>query len=124
METPASSVDNVHTNVMENKFTMFYAQVVRDILHKMAQRCCYGCRVEHLSQTKHSCIQLLPEQKLELYFSDAIGELNHKEIMERWCKIVDSMDAQTFELLDVYVHGNVWRSILFQTVHNLIYLEK
>lgn len=52
----------------------------------MTQNFCYGCRVKHLSQIKHSCIQLLPEQKLELYFDDALRpqeqEVDDQELID------------------------------------------
>ena len=81
METKTNLTNCLSRRVPADQFTILYAEAVRDNVQKMAEYFCYGCRVGHLSQTKHSCIQLLPEQKLELYFDIEIRDLSDQEII-------------------------------------------
>ena len=117
MEIKTNPTECLSRRVLADQLTILYAEAVRDNVQKIAKYFCYGCRTGHLSQTKHSCIQLLPEQKLELYFDIAIRVLSDQEVIHEWHE--DRLDV-----LPLYRNCTNCRKKLFQTVWRLVGTEK
>ena len=113
MEIKTNSTECLSRRVLADQLTILYAEAVRDKVQKMSK----GCRTGHLSQTKHSCIQLLPQQKLELYFDIAIRVLSDQEVIHEW-------HENRLDVLPLYRNCTNCRKKLFQTVWRLVGTEK
>lgn len=137
METKTNSADCLSRLVLEDHFTILYAEAVRDKTHEIARRVCFGCLTDHLSQTQHSCITLTPDQKLKCYFVQALQDIDEQEIIRRWNDCVSRVDLKSQQTLENYSHKyhshhwretmlktDRWRKKLFQTVRRMIHLEK
>ena len=47
------------------------------------------CKVKQPSQTRHACLMMFFEEKLELYFNQAVDSINDASLREKWLKYMD-----------------------------------
>lgn len=136
METNKYIIDDRTIRILEDQYSILYVEAVKDKIHEVARTFCYGCKVAHLSQTQHSCIMLLPRQKLERYFEIPVHGLDDKEILCTWNKCVETMDIDAHQLevyrRKIFCHHwrnndlmtDSWKNKLFHTVLRMIKLEE
>ena len=71
MELTTKSID-----VMLSIYNVEFAQQVRKELRELVKKHCYGCEVEHPSQTHHTCLMLTESEHLDAYFEEALDTVD------------------------------------------------
>ena len=123
-----------YDDTLMEQLTLFYAHALKNLLFKVSRKLCYGCQEQHLSQTRHSCIMLTPQQKLSRYFYQTLHDLDESAVINRWEAAIDETDCPACLSQVKNVHNSIWRETqlktdrwvekLFQTVYRMIRLER
>ena len=121
-------------HLLLDQLILFYAEAVQQLLFVVSRRMCYGCQVEHLSQTRHSCTTLTAQQKLHHYFYQCLDDLDEHEVIDRWKATIDETDCPACRAQIKSVDNSLWRESrmktdqwvkkLFQCVYRMIRLER
>ena len=128
------SYSQCYAGMLLEHLALFYAQAVKNLLFTVSRRMCYGCREQHLSQTRHSCITLTAQQKLSSYFYQTLHDLDESEVLNRWEASIDETECPACLSQIRNVHNFIWRETrmktdqwvkkLYQTVCRMIQLER
>ena len=90
-----------------------YARKVREVVVDLTRKHCYGCRIDHPSQRNHSCLMMSDLEHLNMYFDDAMEEIDFHEVLNLWkneSKLTDISQSlkDTFERL---LQNSEWREM-------------
>lgn len=69
---------------------MCYTSALKKRIKEMANDECYGCQVDHPSQTQHTCLMCSEEEHVDMYFDKSLNLLNEDEISEQLRTELDS----------------------------------
>ena len=76
-----------------------------DIMHKQ----CYGCIVDHPSQTQHPlCLFTTKDEWVDMFMYQALKKLNMYKVMDGWYDELKLMNLSTSEKAEAY---QLWNSI-------------
>ena len=79
---------------------MHIAYFINDLFPLYVRLNCYGCAVDHPSQTQHSCIMEQTDTLLDIYLDDMLEDLienRHDEIFHLWLtKVRENVELQYF----------------------------
>ena len=70
--------------VIEKKLLMSYAKEVADNIAEIVSENCNGCIIEHCSQKQHPCLYLETDEKISLYFDDALDRVTEADVVKRF----------------------------------------
>lgn len=77
------NTDKIKT--MEELLIITYAEELRVLLKNIVEKKCFGCQYARPSQREHDvCIMTEFEDQVDLYFFDALKELDHLKIVGKW----------------------------------------
>ena len=89
MELTTKSID-----VMLSIYNVEFAQQVRKELGELVKKHCYGCEVEHPSQTHHTCLMLTEQEHIDAYFEVALDTVDRKAVIDTWTAELKRMEGQ------------------------------
>ena len=91
-------VDHSITNgavvmLMRSYFDFVYAKALLGVKRLARKKHCYGCSIDHPSQTQHDCIMDLEEEGdeeyyIDFYFDTMLKEVNEDDILKSWGDIM------------------------------------
>lgn len=81
-----------HRRQMLQKYKMILAIEVVELLKDIVYEQCYGCSVDHPSQTQHSCIMETPITHLEMYFEMTLEKVDRVSVIDKWRKEIALLD--------------------------------
>ena len=61
-----------------------YAESLIERTRDLAKERCYGCEVDHPSQTHHTCLMWTDEEHFNIYFDDAFDTLDKDLVLAKW----------------------------------------
>ena len=121
--------------ILDIQFTYLCAKAVVNNIETVTRQQCYGCQVDHPSQTQHPCLMWNTEEKLCSYLNDIIQSVNQEEVLKQWCEDTEKMDISP-DVLAMYklkylcddwrnmeMNSNIWREKLYEFAVKLIQLE-
>ena len=129
---PDSNIEQM----LEDQFTLLYAQAVCEQLKEETVTYCYGCQTDHPSQTQHDCMMLTDEEKAAKNFWYALEKVDEELLLKRWNKAASTMKIPTkpFMCYKLKLYDTVWRNLfiktdkweekLYKTVIKMVKLER
>lgn len=90
-----------HRRQMLQKYNMILAIEVVELLKDTVYEQCYGCSVDHPSQTQHSCIMETSLTHLEMYFEMTLEKVDRVSVIDKWRKEIALLDLP-FESVKVF----------------------
>ena len=66
-------------------------KLLENNIAKLTRERCHGCKIDHPSQTQHSCLTLDSEDHINVYFEEAWNRINFKEILNVYKKYFQSL---------------------------------
>lgn len=88
MEVTTTSVD-----FMLGIYNVQFAQQVRTGLGELVKKYCYGCEVDHPSQTHHTCLMWTELEHLDAYFEEALETVDRKAVTDMCTAELKSMEG-------------------------------
>ena len=65
---------------------------IREELADVARANCYGCEIDHPSQTHHSCLMLSETEHLHSYYHETAEKVNTRDVLCLWKEEVKICD--------------------------------
>lgn len=95
-------MEQTYGQSIDCQWHMVYAEAVLKKLYEVSKTHCYGCEINHPSQTHHSCLMMYDDDTmLFYYFDEALDLVNETTILEKFEESLKlSSIPQTFR--DVY----------------------
>ena len=90
------------SSLLESYLDFFYAKEILYRLPLVLKRTCEGCLWDSLSQTDHTCLNLIKRQKLSLYFEDVLSVIDEQDIMLKWREAVSPLEDVSPAFLAIY----------------------
>lgn len=87
--------DSKCERLLTQTLTFLCARTVLDLLPVVVKENCYGCEVDHPSQTHHTCIMWTEHEHLDAYFETTFEKMNYFDVVINFQKHVLLMDILT-----------------------------
>ena len=109
------------------QYKLEFAQHLRNKVRDLAEKYCYGCEVDHPSQTHHTCLMWTEQEHFNLYRDEAYKCCND-EIMFIWEKVISLKNIPheaKFAFLNLLLDRKIVlkEDNVFQMVERMIRLE-
>ena len=79
-------------SLLMNIYSFIFARKIREALADVAKVNCYGCQIDHPSQTHHSCLMLSEIEHLYSYYHEATEKVNTRDVLCLWKEEVKICD--------------------------------
>ena len=79
-------------SLLMNIYSFIFARKIREELADVAKANCYGCEIDHPSQTHHSCLMLSEIEHLYSYYHEATEKVNTRDVLCLWKEEVKICD--------------------------------
>ena len=73
-------------------YSFIFARKIREELADVAIANCYGCEIDHPSQTHHSCLRMSEIEHLYSYYHEAAEIVNTRDVLCSWKEEVKICD--------------------------------
>ena len=70
--------------IIQGKLIKCYAEEISSVINQLVVKNCSGCIIDHPSQRQHPCIMMESDEKLSLYFDDALSKVSEASVMENF----------------------------------------
>ena len=70
--------------VIQEKLIKCYAEEIASGINQLVADNCNGCIIDHPSQRQHSCLMMESDERLSLYFDDALSKVSEASVMENF----------------------------------------
>lgn len=81
-----------HEKLCKHTLEFLYARTILELLPEIVKENCYGCEVNHPSQTSHPCLMWTEYEHLECYFNVCKAKICEKDIIRKFTEQVEIMD--------------------------------
>lgn len=82
--TLAMDICDNSISFMLSIYNIKFASKLREDVLNLSTKHCYGCEVEHPSQTQHTCLMWTESEHLEMHFEEALVNVNRKAVINMW----------------------------------------
>ncbi|XP_071098102.1 uncharacterized protein [Haliotis cracherodii] len=93
-------------SVFESVMTSVYVDELQSKVNELCNKDCYGCEVDHPSQVHHPCLMMGAEERVDIYFDDALSTMSHRLILEKTREQMASSSRLLFSLLNTKCYEN------------------
>ena len=80
--------------MIEDKLLNCYASEIASIVTTFVVQSCNGCIIDHPSQRQHSCLMMEPDEKMWLYFDDAMDSVCEGTVAENFMNSLHDIKPQ------------------------------
>ena len=91
-----ASLPGTSVLLMNSYFNFIYAQAMLAIKWTVIKNKCYGCQIDHPSQTEHDCImmdfRMDDEYSIDIYFEEMLTEVDEVKILLAWEELVRGLN--------------------------------
>ena len=97
--------------IIEEKLIKCYAEEIVSVIAKLVVENCSGCIIDHPSQRQHPCLMMESDEKLSMYFDDALSKISEARVMENFMNNLNDIKprANGLELLKYTCYD--WQSV-------------
>ena len=97
--------------IIEDKLIKCYAEEIASVIAKLVVENCSGCIIDHQSQRQHPCLMMESDEKLSMYFDDALSKISEARVMENFMNNLNDIKPRVngLELLKYTCYD--WRSV-------------
>ena len=68
--------------IIEERLIKFYAEEIASVINQLVVENCNGCIIDYLSQRQHPCLMMESDERLSMYFDDALTKISRARVME------------------------------------------
>lgn len=123
-----------HRRQMLQKYNMILSIQVVELHKDIVFEQCYGCSVDHPSQTQHPCIMETPITHLEMYFEMTLEKVDRVSVINKWQKEIALLDLpfeSVKEFIDLMISPELrekhftdsWKEELYKLCEKIVKLE-
>lgn len=84
--------DSKVNRLLKHTLNFLYARSILGVLDDVVKEHCYGCEIDHPSQTQHTCLMWTKAEHLDIYFDKAFEKVIYASIVSKMRKQVEIMD--------------------------------
>ena len=70
--------------IIQEKLIKCYAEEIASVINQLVVENCNGCIIDHPSQRLHTCLMMESDERLSLYFDDALSKVSEASVMEKF----------------------------------------
>ena len=109
--------------VIQEKLIKCYAEEVASGISQLVVDNCNGCIIDHPSQRQHSCLMIESDERLSLYFDDALSKVSEASVMENFMNSLSDIRPRVngLELLKYTCYD--WRTVFCSNERRLLKQE-
>ena len=109
--------------VIQEKLIKCYAEEIASGINQLVVDNCNGCIIDHPSQRQHSCLMMESDERLSLYFDDALAKVSEASVMENFMNSLGNIRPRVngLELLKYTCYD--WRTVFCSNERRLLKQE-
>ena len=98
--------------LIEERLIKCYAEEIASVINQLVVENC-GCIIDHPSQRQHPCLMMESDERLSMYFDDALSKISEARVMENFMNSLNDIKPRVngLELLKYTCYD--WRSVFF-----------
>ena len=70
--------------IIEERLIKWYAGEIASVINQLVVENCNGCIIDHPSQRQHPCLMMESDERLSMYFDDALSKISEARVMENF----------------------------------------
>ena len=96
--------------MIEERLIKCYAEEIASVINQLVVENCNGCIIDHPSQRQHPCLMMESDERLSLYFDDALSWASEAKVMENFMNSLNDIKPRVngLELLKYTCYD--WRT--------------
>ena len=96
--------------MIEERLIKCYAEEIASVINQLVVENCNGCIIDHPSQRHHPCPMMESDERLSLYFDDALSWASEAKVMENFMNSLNDIKPRVngLELLKYTCYD--WRT--------------
>ena len=96
--------------MIEERLIKCYAEEIASVINQLVVENCNGCIIDHPSQGQHPCLMMESDERLSLYFDDALSWASEAKVMENFMNSLNDIKPRVngLELLKYTCYD--WRT--------------
>lgn len=103
MESTQTITEGKEIRMTIDIYLFLYARKVEEEVRLLTRKHCFGCRNNHPSQRNHSCLMMSELEQLNIYFDDALENVDCEELLELWKRDTKLTDI-SLELKNTFIN--------------------
>lgn len=103
MESTQTITEGKEIRMTIDIYLFLYARKVVEEVRLLTRKHCFGCRNNHPSQRNHSCLMMSELEQLNIYFDDALENVDCEELLELWKRDTKLTDI-SLELKNTFIN--------------------
>ena len=109
--------------VIEERLIKCYAEEIVSVINQLVVENRNGCIIDHPSQRQHPCLMMESDERLSMYFDDALSKISEARIMENFMNSLGDIKPRVngLELLKYTCYD--WRSVFCANERRLLKQE-
>ena len=114
---------NHRQKIIEERLIKCYAEQIASVINQLVVENCNGCIIDHPSQRQHSCLMMESDERLSMYFDDALLKVSEAKVMENFMNSLSDIKPRVngLELLKYTCYD--WRSVFCANERRLLKQE-
>ncbi len=105
--------------LIEQKLTECYAEEISSVISNLVVENCNGCITDHPSQRQHPCLMMKSDERLFLYFDEALPRISEAKVIEKFMESLNEIKPTVNGLELLKYTCKDWRT-LFRTTRKQI----
>ena len=99
------------------------AEEIASVINQLVVENCNGCIIDHPSQRQHPCLMMESDERLSMYFDDALSKISEARVMENFMNSLNDIKPRVngLELLKYTCYD--WRSVFCANERRLLKKE-
>ena len=109
--------------IIEERLIKCYAEEIASVIKQLVVENCNGCIIDHPSQRQHPCLMMESDERLSMYFDDALSKISEARVMENFMNSLNDLKPRVngLELLKYTCYD--WRSVFYANERRLLKKE-
>ena len=106
--------------IIEERLIKCYAEEIASVINQLVVENCNGCIIDHPSQREHPCLMMESDERLSMYFDDALLKISEARVMESFMNGLSDIKPRVngLELLKYTCYD--WRSVFCANERRLL----
>ena len=106
--------------IIEERLIKCYAEEIVPVINQLVVENCNGCIIDHPSQRQHPCLMMESDERLFLYFDEALSKVSEACIMERFMNSLGDIRPRVNGLELLKYTCSDWRTIFCSNERRLL----
>ena len=106
--------------IIEERLIKCYAEEIVPVINQLVVENCNSCIIDHPSQRQHPCLMMESDERLSLYFDEALSKVSEACIMERFMNSLSDIRPRVNGLELLKYTCSDWRTIFCSNERRLL----